>query len=220
MKRMNRVFRGDRLEGSRVGARVITVVSVTLFAWIWGPAAVFADIEVKQLNTGIYYGAFPKTDADYAKLQACGVRHIIDMRSFRRLSGKIEQRRIEARGMFYERLAIGFYPTCNDTTARLMDRIVRQPCGPVYFHCTLGSDRTGLIVALYRVHHMNWPPCCAFNHWKRDQFNPKLKDLDRYFWRSVAGHVGVESSPAFSAGCCAPMALETIQSATLAIGES
>lgn len=181
----------NRLSSDQQARRCVTmrllIVSFTLFVWMGAPSRVYADLEVKQLDTGIYYGAFPKTDADYAELRSLGVRHIIDMRSFRRLSGKIEQRRAAARGMFYERLAVGFFPTRTNTTAMVLDRIVNQPCGPIYFHCTLGSDRTGLIVALYRVHQLNWSPCFAFQEWKRDQFNTKLKDLDRYFWQSVAG---------------------------------
>ena len=35
-------------------------------------------------------------------------------------------------------------------------RIIRMADGPVLIHCWHGSDRTGLISAMYRVLYQNW----------------------------------------------------------------
>jgi protein-tyrosine phosphatase len=37
---------------------------------------------------------------------------------------------------------------------------------PIYVHCYYGDDRTGMIIALYRVVYENWAPVDAFHEWK------------------------------------------------------
>lgn len=39
------------------------------------------------------------------------------------------------------------------------------PQAPVYLHCQRGIDRTGLIVALYRVQVQKWSPADAYTEW-------------------------------------------------------
>lgn len=39
------------------------------------------------------------------------------------------------------------------------------PEQPVYLHCQRGIDRTGLIVALYRVRHQGWTSEAAYQEW-------------------------------------------------------
>ena len=37
-------------------------------------------------------------------------------------------------------------------------RIIRERRGPIAIHCWHGSDRTGVVVALYRIAFQNWTP--------------------------------------------------------------
>jgi hypothetical protein len=37
---------------------------------------------------------------------------------------------------------------------------------PIYVHCYYGDDRTGMIIALYRVVYEDWDPVDAFHEWK------------------------------------------------------
>jgi hypothetical protein len=53
---------------------------------------------------------------------------------------------------------------------------------PVYIHCELGRDRSGLIIGLYRVRYEGWSPCAAYAEMQQFGFNERLRGLDRYFW--------------------------------------
>lgn len=60
---------------------------------------------------------------------------------------------------------------------------------PVYVHCEYGKDRTGLIIALYRVFYQNWPKQKAYDemvamgHDEIRQFF--TGDLDDFFWAAT-----------------------------------
>jgi protein tyrosine/serine phosphatase len=60
---------------------------------------------------------------------------------------------------------------------------------PIYLHCEHGKDRTGMLVALYRVKHDHWAPQQAFEEWERlghgDVNQVMLHNLDDYFWAKV-----------------------------------
>jgi len=52
---------------------------------------------------------------------------------------------------------------------------------PLFIHCKLGEDRTGLIVALYRVLDQKWAAQDAYQEWVQDGFHVYLKGLSSYF---------------------------------------
>ena len=56
---------------------------------------------------------------------------------------------------------------------------------PIYLHCEHGKDRTGLVIALYRIQHDGWTPKAAFDEWEvmghDDVSQFFTDDLDSYF---------------------------------------
>lgn len=52
-------------------------------------------------------------------------------------------------------------------------QIVRNPnCGPIFLHCRLGRDRTGTLVAVYRMVVEHASPSSALAEMKRSGYNP------------------------------------------------
>lgn len=164
----------------------LSVLSSSAAAAAWdGFGWIDRSFRVEMLDEGIYLGSAPRTDEDFARLRQLGVKHVIDIRSFKVIASAIEARRAKKFGMVYERIPTGFFPTKKNTVPCIMSRLNQKPCGTIYLHCNLGSDRTGLITALYRVNTLRWDARVAFEEWKSDQFNTRLKDLDRYYWQNV-----------------------------------
>ncbi len=60
---------------------------------------------------------------------------------------------------------------------------------PVFIHCEHGADRTGLLVALYRVKYEGVNPLTARNEWIKNGHNKLHQlftgDLDTYFFEKV-----------------------------------
>lgn len=60
---------------------------------------------------------------------------------------------------------------------------------PIYVHCAHGADRTGLIIALYRVFEENMSPKEAHDEMVKMGHNFEHRiftgDMDKYFWHAV-----------------------------------
>ena len=132
------------------------------------------------------FGPPPRSDRDFQSLRRQGVRRIVDLRTGRRLAGRIEARRAAAYGIQYERLPVGFYPLRRGNLAAILSRTA-QP--DTYIHCHLGRDRAAMVVAIDRVRRLGWSPRAAWDVWKSGQFNRSLRGLDRAFaaWTRPVG---------------------------------
>ena len=148
-------------------------------------SATATEFTVLQIAPGVYCGPAPDNDQEYEHLQQLGVRTVLDMRKCRPLASSLEQENIHARGMLYRRIPVGFLPTHTGSPEEVL-RLMSDPCcQPIYVHCSLGRDRTGLMVALYRVRYLGWDPQHAYAAMEEHQYNPLLRDLDRYFWQNA-----------------------------------
>jgi protein tyrosine phosphatase (PTP) superfamily phosphohydrolase (DUF442 family) len=106
---------------------------------------------VGRVAPGVLRGAQPGKDG-YATLKAMGVRTVIDMRTT-----DSEQKQVEAPGM--RAIAIPIEMT-RDGLKEKVDKVVAlmaDPANqPVFVHCRHGQDRTGIVVAAYRMKQQGW----------------------------------------------------------------
>jgi protein tyrosine/serine phosphatase len=106
---------------------------------------------VGRVAPGVLRGAQPGKDG-YATLKAMGVRTVIDMRTTAN-----EQKQVEAAGM--RAIAVPILMT-RDGLKEKVDRVVAlmaDPANqPVYVHCRHGQDRTGIVVAAFRMKQQGW----------------------------------------------------------------
>jgi hypothetical protein len=52
-----------------------------------------------------------------------------------------------------------------DIMAALKEMAAATANDPVFLHCEHGADRTGLLIALFRVYHQGWAPDLAYEEW-------------------------------------------------------
>jgi protein tyrosine/serine phosphatase len=71
----------------------------------------------------------------------------------------------------------------------ILGLLVAASSRPVYIHCHHGEDRTGLIIALYRIRYQRWTPQQAYFEMISDGFDPGThQEILRYF-EKVTGYV-------------------------------
>ena len=72
----------------------------------------------------------------------------------------------------------------NDDMAIMADPNQR----PIYVHCSLGKDRTGLIIGLHRVINEGWTKADAYNEMTTRGFRLTDVFLYEYFWQKTSGY--------------------------------
>jgi protein tyrosine phosphatase (PTP) superfamily phosphohydrolase (DUF442 family) len=144
--------------------------------------ALQAAMPIVEVSPGIYRGPAPETAADFRQIRDLGVRTVIDLRKFRRRKRDQTCRWARAHGMKYIAAPIGFYPERDGSPERAVRLLANARLHPIYLHCELGRDRSGLVIGLFRVRCQGWSVCAAYAEMQRFGFNERLRGLDRYFW--------------------------------------
>ena len=108
-----------------------------------------------QVNAGLYRGAQPRAGG-LRRLKSLGVRTILNLRG-----GDAETR---AEGDEARQLGLRYYNVALPDLSAPSDKNVEQALAiinqaenqPVFVHCHHGEDRTGTIIACYRISHDGW----------------------------------------------------------------
>jgi tyrosine-protein phosphatase SIW14 len=108
-----------------------------------------------QVNEHIYRGAQPSSKG-FQSLAILGVKTVIDLRGGGGRSAD-EQKVVEAAGMRYIAIPLnGYSAPSEQQVSKLLGLLNDQSTGPVFVHCRRGADRTGTIIACYRISHDHW----------------------------------------------------------------
>ena len=154
---------------SRMLSTIPIMASMTtsiVLAAAWSAAACHAQTALAEreplplrnfqmVGEGLYRGAQPTTEG-FRQLARMGIHTVLDLRAE---GGRAtwEGKLVRSLGMQYMHVHLAGYqaPTQEQITAAL--RILQDPTlAPVFVHCRRGADRTGTIVALYRIVHDHW----------------------------------------------------------------
>lgn len=114
-------------------------------------AATYAELpRFHQVSAKLYRGGQPRAGG-LARLRELGIDTIINLRGTSKTT-RAEEAEAQALGFNYFNVALPNWGRPQDTRVeRILALIVAPENGKVLVHCKDGVDRTGMIVAIYRI---------------------------------------------------------------------
>ncbi|MDX1653079.1 MAG: tyrosine-protein phosphatase [Brumimicrobium sp.] len=131
-----------------------------------------------RINENLYRSEQPKK-SDFVILDSLGIKTVISLRN--RIGDKS---RAKKSNLTLKRVRINAWRMSYDDIVRAL-KAIEESEKPVLIHCLHGSDRTGAVVAAYRMVYEGWPKEKAIEEFLMEQYGyhegwfPGILDLLR-----------------------------------------
>jgi protein tyrosine/serine phosphatase len=141
-----------------------------------------------KVTPWIYRGGQPD-EQQFQELAKLGVTTVVSLRSGR-FRAQLERQVVERSGMSFVHFPFTYFKFPDEEQiAAFLAVLDDQSAQPVFVHCLHGVDRTGYMIALYRMERMHWSLERAYNEMRSLGFHafrlPHFKwELARYASRS------------------------------------
>jgi protein tyrosine/serine phosphatase len=134
----------------------------------------------QKVDDHVYRGAQP-TELGFKSLAKLGIKTIVDLREPGDRS-QVEEKMVRAAGMEYVSVPMyGMETPSTEKVVKVLALLEDNHTGPVFVHCKRGADRTGAVIACYRMEH---------DRWKNDQALSEAKSLGMsFFERAIQRYV-------------------------------
>lgn len=103
-----------------------------------------------KVDENLYRGAQPTAEG-FVQLKKLGIRTVINLRLFHSDRSKIGDM-----GLAYEHIYVKAWHPEDEDVVRFLQIVTDPKRTPAFVHCNYGSDRTGMMVAIYRVAVCGW----------------------------------------------------------------
>lgn len=138
-----------------------------------------------KIDDHVYRGGQP-TEEGFHSLAKLGIKVVVDLRESDSRS-IAEQAMVTADGMRYVNVPMkGMHRPSDASMSQALNLLEDTSVGPVFVHCKRGADRTGDVIACYRVEH---------DHWKNAQALAEARSLGMSWFQKAIQHYVLAYSP-------------------------
>ena len=144
---------------------IFTTLLMAFTSWVFAAESIsLSGVEnCYKISEELYRSAQPEREG-FTALQKMGVRSVLNLREFHK----------DTRKARHTQLHLMAYPVAaGEVTAADVENCLALIAGapkPVLVHCWHGSDRTGIVVAAYRIVFQNWSVEDAEKEFRDDRF--------------------------------------------------
>src|SRR5258708_3511779 len=103
-----------------------------------------------QVNENVFRSGQPSPEA-WPKLAKLGVKTVIDLRRLDEHSTEAEAKAVTAAGMTYVNVPMKGVVAPSESQMTKIFAVLLNTDGPILVHCKRGADRTGAVIACYRI---------------------------------------------------------------------
>lgn len=123
-----------------------------------------------RVTESLYRGGQPRSQG-YGQLRSLGIGMVVNLNTSRK-NVEREKAEAESRGMRY--VSIPWSPLSlptDDQVAEFLRLLRENPDKKIFVHCQRGADRTGVMVAIFRMARQGWTPEQASAEMERFKFH-------------------------------------------------
>ena len=129
-------------------------IAITLAVPMWLAAAEPSGVEnFHMVSENVYRGAQPTVEG-FQTLAKMGINTIVDLRH-EASQAHAEQRIVEALGMRFLSVPMTMHAPTDQQVSQVLS-VLTSGAEKVFVHCQGGRDRTGTVIACYRIKHDGW----------------------------------------------------------------
>lgn len=138
---------------------------------------------LQEIAPGVFRGGRPsKRDLRWLQREK-GLKTIVNLEN-RRSPVERERKWAADLGIEYIESPMHWDREPSDEQVDAIHDLMNDPANhPIFIHCKHGQDRTGIVMALYRVFYQNWTPEAAYDEMVDIGFRRFLKALEDYYIR-------------------------------------
>lgn len=162
-------------------------------------SAVAADSVVEGVpNFGVVSPALWRSaqpsQANFDAMKKAGLKTVINLRDGEK-DIRVGKQMAENAGLKYVSLPLSVFKSVKPQEIDKFLKVVNDPVNqPVLVHCRQGQDRTGTMVAIYRLTQQQWSATNAYQEMLKYGFHPIFIGLSNSMY-SVAGLLGRPETP-------------------------
>ena len=129
-----------------------------------------------QVSPTLYRGAQPTAEG-MRHLRTMGIKTVLSLRAFHEDEDPLPDDELE-----HERIRFKTWHPENEDVVRFLNIVTDPKRAPVFVHCQHGSDRTGTMIAVYRIAVQDWSKEAAIREMTEGGygFHPMWSNLKRY----------------------------------------
>ena len=140
----------------RLGILLLLLSAWTVRSQVSVSEAIVGTARFHKVNKHLYRGALPSLPGLRA-LSSLGIVTILDLRPANEKSSD-EEHEVTGLGMHYVNIPMrGFSAPSQEQIERGLQVLQDPRNWPVFVHCQFGVDRTGTLIACYRIQVESWP---------------------------------------------------------------
>ena len=142
-----------------------------------------------KISDSLYRGAQPR-EKGLPELKKLGITAIVDLRGEDAEKIAWERKHAESLGIRFVHIPVsGWSPPRDEQIAQFLSLFHKDPQQKIFVHCRVGKDRTGVLVATYRVALGKWPAEQAVKEMHFFGFNGFCHSSMKSFIRGFPGHL-------------------------------
>lgn len=136
---------------------------------------------LEVVKNEIYRGGHPSVTG-LKNLAQSKIKTVLDLENNLDAPLEAEASQVKNLGMTFISVPLSGISSPSKADMNYIQSVLKdQTAYPIYVHCKYGSDRTGLVIGLYRVFGQNWTPQEAYEEMEQHGFHRVLFGLTLYF---------------------------------------